>query len=192
MFEALAANIQKYIKLSEDEQKDLSEFFEEKSFKTKTVLLREGEICQFEAYIKKGCVRIFYNGESGQEVTLAFAIEDWWVCDIASFSEQKPSRLFMETLEETEVVMLNPKTKEQLLAKNPRLERFFRLLVQRNLCAIQNRLLNTISKSAAERYVEFIQLYPTIPQRVPQYYIASYLGVSPEFVSKIRKKLASQ
>lgn len=192
MFEGIINNVQRYIKLSPYEKQVFTSYYELKTFKPKTILLNAGEICQFEAYINKGCVRIYYNGENGQEVTLAFAVEDWWVCDIASFSGQKPSRLYMETLEETELFILNPKSKESLLEKNPRLERFFRILVERHLSTIQNRLLDTISKSATDRYIDFVTNHPKIIQRVPQYYIASYLGVSPEFVSKIRKKLASQ
>ncbi len=130
--------------------------------------------------------------DNGSEVTLLFAIEDWWISDIASFQEQKPSNVFIETLEDTEIYMLNPTTKEKLLHEIPKFERVFRMLVQRNLATVQKRLVNTISRSASDRYLEFIKVYPSIPQRVAQYYIASYLGVSKEFVSTIRKRLASK
>src|SRR5690606_9502575 len=95
----------------------------------------------------------------------------------------------IETLEDTEMYVFTLETKEKLFAKIPKLERSFRLLVQRNLSVFQNRLVNMILKSATERYLEFIKMYPSVPARVPQYYIASYLGVSPAFISTIRKRL---
>ena len=134
--------------------------------------MREGEVCQFEGYIHKGCVRVYYLDDNGFEVTILFAIEDWWISDIASFQDQKPSNLYIETIEDSEIFMLDPATKEKLLKEIPKFERVFRMLVQRNLFTLQNRLVNTISKSASDRYLEFIKVYPTIPQRVAQYYIA--------------------
>lgn len=103
---------------------------------------------------------------------------------------QQPSQLYIETLENSQLFILTPETKEQLLAQVPKFERVFRLLLQRNLSATQNRLIQTISKPAQDKYLEFLKKYPTLPQRVAQHYIASYLGISPEFLSKIRNRLA--
>lgn len=192
MFENIIKNVTRFITLSPEEEKIFTDLLTVQTFPKKTVLLREGEICQFEGFIKEGCVRVYYLDDNGFEVTILFAIEDWWISDIASFQNQKPSNLYIETLEDSEIYMLNPTTKEELLQKIPKFERVFRLLVQRNLFTLQNRLVNTISKSASDRYLEFIKVYPTIPQRVAQYYIASYLGVSKEFVSTIRKRLANK
>ncbi|WP_312395539.1 Crp/Fnr family transcriptional regulator [Chryseobacterium sp.] len=192
MSENIVKNVTRFIELSEKEEKFFTNSLTLQTFPKKTVLLREGEICQFEGYIQKGCVRVYYLDDNGFEVTILFAIEDWWISDIASFQEQKPSRLYIETLEDSEIFMLNPTTKEKLLTEIPKFERVFRMLVQRNLSTLQNRLVNTISKAATDRYLEFIKVYPSIPQRVAQYYIASYLGVSKEFVSTIRKRLASK
>ena len=192
MSQNIIENVTRFISLSQEEEKIFTDSLTLQTFPKKTVLLREGEICQFEGYIQKGCVRVYYLDDNGFEVTILFAIEDWWISDIASFQEQKPSKLYIETLEDSEIYMLNPTTKEELLQKIPKFERVFRMLVQRNLFTLQNRLVNTISKSASDRYLEFIKVYPSIPQRVAQYYIASYLGVSKEFVSTIRKRLASK
>ena len=156
----------------------------------KEYLLQEGEICNFEAYVSKGCVRNYYIDENGFEVIIQFAIEDWWLSDIASFHEKTPSKIYIETLEECELFFLTYENKEELLNRVPKFERVFRLMVQKNLSTTQNRLINTIAKSATDRYLDFIKLYPTIPQRVAQHYIASYLGISAEFLSKIRTKLA--
>lgn len=192
MYTNIINNVSKCITLTAEEQTQFTDLLEFKTIPKKTILLREGEVCQFEAYIKKGCVRIYYVNENGFEVVLSFAVEDWWVSDIASFHENKPSLFFIETLEETEMLLLAPQTKEKLLLTIPKFERVFRLLVQRNLSSVQNRLINTISKTASDRYLEFIKLYPSLPLRVPQYHIASYLGVSPEFVSTIRKRLSAK
>lgn len=163
-----------------------------KSVKRKQLLLRQGEICDFEAYIVKGCIRNYYIDESGSEVILQFAVEDWWVSDIGSFHEQKPSQLYIEAMEDSELLTLNPARKEELLARVPQFERVFRLMVQRHLSALEHRLIHTIAQTAEERYLEFIRQYPKIALRVPQHYIASYLGMTPEFLSKVRKRLATR
>jgi CRP-like cAMP-binding protein len=162
-----------------------------KKIPKKTFLLLEGEVCKFEAYILQGCIRTYYIDGTGSEVTLQFAIEDWWVSDIISFQNQTPSHMYIETLEDCELLMLSPESKEELLTNVPGFERMFRLMVQRNLAQTQERLFRTISTSAVEKYLDFLNRYPTIPQRVAQHYIASYLGFSPEFLSKVRKKLSS-
>jgi CRP/FNR family transcriptional regulator, cyclic AMP receptor protein len=174
-------------------QNELDTFHSLLDFKTvnkKVYLLQEGEVCNFEVYVLKGCIRNYYIDENGFEVILQFAIEDWWISDIASFHEKTPSKIYIETLEECELFFLSYENKEELLNQVPKFERVFRLMVQKNLSTTQNRLINTIAKSATERYLDFIKLYPTIPQRVAQHYIASYLGISAEFLSKIRTKLA--
>lgn len=192
MYTDILKNVTKCITLNEKEQTLFTDLLEHRIVPRKTIMLRAGEVCQFEGYIRKGCVRIYYVNENGFEVILSFALEDWWVSDIASFHENLPSNFFIEALEDTEMFILTPDTKEKLLTSVPKFERVFRMLVQRNLSTVQNRLVRTISKTATERYLEFIKLYPSVPLRVPQYYIASYLGVSPEFVSTIRKRLSAK
>lgn len=192
MSEALIKNFEKYIDLSPSEKEQVLSYFDRKILPKKNMLLNEGEICRFEAYFLRGCARMYYTDSNGFDVTVQFALEDWWASDIASFHEQKPSDFNIETLEECEVLLLYLPQKERLLKDMPKFERYFRLLIQRHLCTIQDRIIHTIAKSATERYVDFLQLYPNIPQRVAQHYIASYLGISPEFVSKIRKRLATK
>jgi len=192
MFERINKQIQKYVDLSEEEITLFNSLLEFKKVPKKTMLLHEGDICNFEAFINKGCIRSYYIDEQGAEVILQFAIEDWWVSDIASFHNHAPSNMFIETLEECELLVLSPQTKEELLAAVPKLERMFRLMVQKNLAVLQKRFLNTITTSAQEKYLDFIERYPTIPQRVAQHYIASYLGISAEFLSKVRTKLSKK
>jgi len=192
MFEAINKYVTKRIVTSPEELNLFNTILQYKKVPKKTYLLQEGEICRFEAYINKGCIRTYYINENGIEVTLQFAIEDWWVSDITSFHEQKPSRMFIETLEDCELLILTPESKEQLLQKAPCFERMFRIMVQRNLSALQERLFKTIVTTAVDKYLDFIERYPTIPQRVAQHYIASYLGFTPEFLSKVRTKLSKK
>ncbi|MDO9376194.1 MAG: Crp/Fnr family transcriptional regulator [Ferruginibacter sp.] len=191
MFESIHAHLNRCAPVSDEEFAFFDSILELKKVPKKTVLLQEGEVCNFEAYINKGCIRSYYIDENGNEVTLQFAIEDWWVSDIASFHERTPSKMFIEALEDCELLLLSPQTKEELLTRIPSLERMFRLMVQKNLAVLQTRFFKSISTSAHDKYVDFLEKYPTIPQRVAQHYIASYLGISPEFLSKVRKRMAA-
>ena len=192
MFDQINKHVTRCHTFSTEELKIFNALLKHKSVSKKTFLLQEGEVCNFEAYIVKGCIRNYYIDANGFEVILQLGIEDWWVSDIASFNEQTPSKLFIETIEDCELFYLTPQTKEDLLFQVPKFERVFRMMIQRNLSATQHRLINNIAKPAQERYLDFINRYPSIPQRVPQHYIASYLGISPEFLSKIRAKLSKK
>jgi CRP/FNR family transcriptional regulator, cyclic AMP receptor protein len=192
MFDAINKHVSRNCSLTEAELQVFDSLLEFRTVKKKTFLLQAGEICTFEAYINKGCIRSYYIDEHGAEVVLQFGIEDWWVSDIGSFHEHMPSNMFIETLEDCELLLLHFDTKEQLLKKVPKLERVFRLMVQRNLTALQNRLMKTITMNGEEKYLDFMHRYPTISQRVPQHYVASFLGISPEFLSKVRGRLAKR
>lgn len=188
MFQNINAYVLKTVGLSTRELEYFNSILQYKVIPKKTMLLQAGNVCNFEAYVIKGCIREYYIDSNGAEVTLQFAVEDWWVSDITSFQDQKVSNMYIETLEDCELLMLSREAKEQLLAEVPKLERMFRLMIQRHLSVVQSRLFKTIIHTGMEKYLEFIKRYPTIPQRVPQHYIASYLGMSPEFLSKLRTR----
>ena len=191
MYSQINKNISRYVSFEPKELEIFNSLLEHKTVPKKTILLHEVEMCDFEAFVIKGCIRKYYIDANGFEVILQFAIENAWLSDISfSIYEKKPSRVFIETLEECEFFMFTPDTKEALFAKAPKFERAFRILMQRNLAVTQERLFNTISKTATEKYLEFLELYPTLSQRVAQHYIASYVGISAEFLSKIRTKIA--
>jgi len=191
MYEQINNSISRYVDFSKEDLDIFNSLLEYRKVPKKTIMLHEGEMCNFEAFVIKGCVRKYYIDPNGFEVILQFAIENAWVSDI-SFSnyETKPSRIFIETMEDCEFLVFSPETKEELLQRVPRFERAFRILFERHLSVTQNRLFNTISKTAMDKYLEFLELYPTLPQRVAQHYIASYLGISAEFLSKVRTKIA--
>ncbi len=190
MYSEIDKNISKYVSFTEEELNIFHSLLEIKTVSKKEYLLQEGDICDFEAFVINGCLIKYYINEKGAEVIVQFAIEDGWISDIASFSNSKPSHFFIETLEDCELFILTPSKKEELLSRVPKFERVFRILVQRHLSVTQDRLVNTIAKTAPEKYLDFLEHYPTIPQRVAQHYIASYLGISAEFLSKVRTRLA--
>jgi CRP-like cAMP-binding protein len=182
--------VQHCLPFSDEEIKIFHSLLQYKIVKKKSFLLQQGEVCEFEAFIKKGCIKTYYIDDKGLEVILYFAIENWWIGDIESFVSQASSALFIEALEDSEIFYINYSNKEKLFKEVPKFERMFRLMTQRALSVIQHRLIDTISKTTDERYLNFLKRYPQIPQRVAQHQIASYLGVTPEFLSKIRAKLA--
>ena len=190
IFESINNYVNHCGRFGPDELAVFNDLLVPKSVKKKQILLREGEICNFEAFIVKGCIRTYYIDENGSEVILQFAIEDWWVGDIGSFHERTPSLFYIEAMEDSELLTLNPTSKATLLDKMPQFERVFRLMIQRHLVAVEHRLIHTMARTAEERYLDFIKQYPKITQRVPQHYIAAYLGMTPEFLSKVRRRLA--
>jgi len=189
MFTEIDQFVARYIHLSDEELTFFHSLLKHKKVKKKNFLLQEGEICDFEAFILKGCIRSYYLDKEGVETILLFAVEEWWISDLTSFSEQKPSNLFIETVEDSELLSIDYKNKTLLFEKIPAFERMFRLLVQRSLSVLQQRFYASVSQTAEERYLHFMEKYPHIAQRVPQHQIARYIGVSPEFLSKVRSSM---
>jgi CRP-like cAMP-binding protein len=189
MFAEIDRFVARYIHLSEEESAFFHSLLKHRQLKKKRFLLQEGEICDFEAFILKGCIRSYYLDQEGVETILLFAVEDWWVSDLTSFAERTPSNLFIETLEDSELLCIDYAGKAALFEKIPVFERMFRLLVQRSLSVLQQRLYGVLSQTAEERYLQFLEKYPLIAQRVPQHQIARYIGVSPEFLSKVRSTM---
>lgn len=188
MYQNIHQYIERFVSLNSEEISIVNECLSLKSFPKKTVLLNAGDVCNFEAYVLKGCIREYFIDKRGVELTLEFAVEDWWVSDITSFEHQTPSMMYIETLEDCQLLVLSRESKDELLRRVPKLERMFRLMIQRHLAVVQKRLLRTVTYSAMDKLNEFLKRYPTLPNRVPQHYIASYLGITPEFLSKLRKR----
>ncbi|PSL34799.1 Crp/Fnr family transcriptional regulator [Chitinophaga ginsengisoli] len=189
MFGSIDQFVARYIQLTPEEVEIFHSLLQFRKVKKKNFLLKEGEICDYEAYILKGCVRTFYVDKQGVETNLTFAVEDWWVADIASFSEQQPSRQNIETLEDCELLTISYEDKNTLYQKVPKFEKVFRMLLQRTAGVLQQRIYASISQTAEERYLAFLEKYPAIVQRIPQHHIARYIGVSPEFLSKVRSTM---
>ena len=189
MFAQINSSISRYVSFTQQELDIFNSLLVLKKIPKKTIMLHKGEKCTFDGFVVKGCVRKYYIDEKGLEVVLQFAVENSWISDISfSIYETDPSLIFIETLEDSVFLMFSPETKEQLFEKAPRFERAFRILMQRHLAVTQIRLLQNITLTAEQKYDEFLKSYPSIPKRIAQHYIASYLGISPEFLSKIRTR----
>ena len=185
----LLQNIEKIVSLSEQEKELILSKIETKQYKSKTVLLNAGEIAKHSYFVNSGILRSFNINDNIVEHVLHFACEGWWIGDMYSLLTQKPGNLFIEVNEDAEVMILSKENQEELYLKIPKLERFFRILTENSLVAHQERLMDNLSLSAEERFEKFCVKYPTLIQRVPQKQIASYIGVTPEFFSKMKAKM---
>ncbi|MEO7976846.1 Crp/Fnr family transcriptional regulator [Flavobacterium sp.] len=186
----LKQNIAKHISLAENETEEFCHLFEQKLIPKKNFLLREGEICKFEGFVTKGLFRVYHIDKNGFEQILYFAIENWWITDIDSFTTETPSQLFIEALEDSEVLVISKKDKEFAYANLPKIEKLFRVMTQKTHVALQRRMIDNLSKTAESRYIEFIEKYPQLVQRLSNIQIAAYLGITNVFLSNIRKKIA--
>lgn len=182
-------NIEKIISLTDEEKELILSKIELNHYKAKTVLLQAGEIAKYSYFVKSGILRSFNINDNIVEHVLQFACEDWWIGDMYSLISQKPGNLFIEVLEDAEVAQLSKENQEELYHQIPKLERFFRILTENSLVAHQERLMDNLSLSAEERFEKFCLKYPTLIQKVPQKHIASYIGVTPEFFSKMKAKM---
>jgi CRP/FNR family transcriptional regulator, anaerobic regulatory protein len=182
-------NISKIITLTPEEQALFLSKIEIKNFKAKTILLSAGEICKHSYFVNSGLIRSFNINDNIVEHVLGFACQGWWIGDMYSLLSQKSGNLFIEVLENAEVVLLTKENQELLYKEIPKLERFFRILTENSLVANQERLMDNLSLSAEERFEKFCKKYPTLIQQISQKHIASYIGVTPEFFSKMKSKL---
>jgi CRP-like cAMP-binding protein len=186
----LIDNIAKYIQLDSAEQELLLSHFKPELFKRKRFMLNAGEICRHSAFVVSGCLRGFTVDKQGAEHVLSFAPAQWWMADMYSLITQKPGILYIEALEDTETLLLSKTDQEKLYTQIPKLERFFRILTENSLVANQQRIIENMGLTAQERYLIFCKRYPTLIDHLPQKQIASYIGVTPEFFSRMRAKMA--
>ncbi|HEY0045107.1 MAG TPA: Crp/Fnr family transcriptional regulator [Flavobacterium sp.] len=185
----LLDSIARHVDLTKDEQQHFLQLTEEGSFKTKTVLLEEGQVCRNSTFVNSGVLRSYTVDDNAVEHVLNFACSGWWIADMYSLISQKPGQLFIDVVEDAEVVLLSKENQEQLYNDIPKIERFFRILTENALVANQQRIIDNLSLPAEERFDKFCKRYPTLLQHVPQKQIASYIGVTPEFFSKMKSAM---
>ena len=176
------------IHLDPEELDVLQTLFKHKKFRKHQYLLQQGDICRYESFVIKGMARIYQVDDKGQEHILQFTPEDWWTGDMYSFLTGTPSQYNIDCLEDTEVLRITKPDLDLLYEKVPKINIYFRILYQNSIIAYNRRLGSTLSKPALERYHEFIDRYPLIEQRVPNHQIASFLGITPQSLSRIRKQ----
>ncbi len=188
MYAALLAHIARYVTLTPAEAQVVGNYFTCQTVPRKGYLLEAGQPCPASYFVLQGCLRLYFITEKGAEQITQFALENWWLADYSSLLSRQPSEYYIQAVEPTVVAVLDYARQEALLAQVPALERYFRLLLQRVAAANQKRWVHHYGESLEERYQFFSAAFPGFVQRVPQYMLASYLGCTPEFLSKIRAK----
>ncbi|MEN9700637.1 MAG: hypothetical protein RLZZ301_1835 [Bacteroidota bacterium] len=191
-YQQLFQYIRERIPLSEKDEQHLRSHFKLRFVKRKHYFLKEGDPCVLQGFIVAGTFRVFYSDPKGGEHVLYFGFKDWWVGDIASFHSQEASQLNVQALEDSWILEFSKASIELLFTEIPALERLFRIMAQRTLAVLQKRFFLTVSANAEERYKELITRHPGIEQLVPQHQIASYLGILPESLSRMKKKMLHQ
>jgi len=192
MTASLKEHILKHIQISDEHLEEFCNAFTFQKIIKKEFLLKEGELCKFEGFVINGCFKVYHSDQKGTEQILYFAIEDWWITDVDSFTTLKPSQLNIQALENSEVLLISKADKEALYQKIPEIEKLFRIMSQKTLIALQRRIIENLSKTADQRYVDFITKYPQIAGRLTNIQIGAYLGISHEFVSRIRRKIVTK
>lgn len=187
-FSPIIEYISRYVELTDEETERFKSFLKITKVKKKQFIVQPGFVCKNKSYVVKGAFRGYLVDNDGKEHTLAFAIEDWWISDYSSLIYQEPATLFVEALEDSILIQIDYEDIQTYLKEIPKLEKFERIITQRSLAFHQKRLLSNFTKTAEQRYDEFMSKYSAISQRVPQYALASYLGFSTEYLSKIRNK----
>jgi CRP-like cAMP-binding protein len=181
--------INQKIELTLEEQLTVATAYHLHQVKKKDFFLKEGTQCKLQGFVVGGTFRVFYTDKKSLEHVLYFAFKDWWMGDIASFFDDNPTKLNAQAMEDSWVLVIGREETEQLFKDVPKLERLFRIITQRTLSVLQKRFFLTVSANAEERYEELIQRHPGIEQLVPQHQIASYLGILPESLSRMKKQL---
>ena len=189
MFDLLKKHILNRITLTDEEFDICSKYFVPKKLRKHQFLLNEGEVCTHIGFVNSGCLREYTIDKKGNEHIIQFAIADWWISDLNSYLSGLPSAYNIDALQDSEVLLLEKSAREELLDNCKKMDRFFRLLIEANYIATHQRIVDSLSSSAEERYLKLIKTYPKLFEIVPQNQIASYLGITPQSLSRIRKEL---
>lgn len=191
MTESLKKHIRTYIEISDEKLEKYCSAFRIQKIKKKDFLLKEGDICEAEGFVLSGCFKVFRTDKNADEQILYFGVEDWWISDIDSFINQIPSQLNIQAIEDSEILLISKEDKERLYREIAEIERLMRLKFQMSIIALQRRIVDNLSKPSDERYQDFLKEYPKTAHRLTNIQIAAYLGVTPEFISRIRRKIVS-
>jgi len=188
----LLQHLKQYIQLTEAEEQIIIDHLTPRTFKRGEFLTKEGEINRYTNYIVSGATRVYYIDQAGQEHVIQLGMKNWWTSDFSSFITQIKGILYTEALEKTEVLSFSYEHLQEVYRQVPAMERFFRLLIQKAYAAFQRRVLESLSMDAEQRYLAFRDMYPDMDQHLSQKHIASYLGMSAEFLSKIKKRIVEK
>jgi CRP-like cAMP-binding protein len=192
MYDLILANLSKHIQLTDQEIQFFTSILKHRKIRKRQYLLQAGDINPYENFVIKGCLRAFTVDAEGEEHIVMFGLEGWWISDMYSFLTNTPATQHIDALEDSEVLSIEKSDLEKLYEQVPKFNKFFLKLLQNAFVAHQKRILSKNSQTAEEQYLEFITKYPAIEQRVPQSQIASYLGITPETISRIRRQQAQR
>jgi len=189
MTNALLTHINKFADLSEEQSEKILSSLIIKEYQKKEYILHAGSVSEYECFVIEGCLRAFVIDLKGNEHNVRFGIENSWVGDLDSFFKNRPATYNIQAIEATTVLMICMDKMNELMDTIPEFEHYFRIMFQHGVMSIQLRMVQELSLSAEERYLHFIEKYSHLLQRIPQKHIASYLGMTPEFLSTLRKKM---
>lgn len=188
----LLKNIGAHIQLDKAERDFFLSLLHVKKLQRKEFLLQQGEVCLTENFIVQGCLRVYTIDDSGFEHIVTFGIEGWWISDLLSFFTGTETFYYIDALEDTELLQISKYNLHILYQRVPKFERFFRIILQNAYIAQQHRINQNLALDAEQRYLQFIEKYPALEQRIPQKQVAAYLGITPVFLSMLRKRLSKQ
>ena len=190
--QALISHLNEYLPRDPEEEASLAQHVSSRKMKRRQYLLAQGEVCKHYSFVVEGCFKMYKVDEAAKQHNIMFAAEGDWVVDIGSFHAETPSELYIEAMEPGEVIQISKSDLIPFYRSSLKINRTFRVIIENQFVELQNRLLQTISTTAEERYEAFMQQYPDLLNRIPSAQIASYLGITPEFLSRIRSKPASR
>jgi CRP-like cAMP-binding protein len=191
MFEVLFSKVEEKIKLNDSEKEICKALFSPKKLRRRQYILQQDDICKNLIFVEKGILRSYSIDNKGNEHIIQFAPEGWWISDVYSFLTGEAAVYNIEAIEDSELLLISKSSLDELYERLPKFERYFRLLSQANMVATHRRLTSTLGASADEKYLRLLSAYPNIVARVPQHMIASYLGITPETLSRVRKRIVS-
>lgn len=192
MYELFFHKFNEKVNLSKEEEEVIKQYLTPKKLRKKQYLLQEGDVCKHIAFVEKGALKAYVVDDAGAESIIQFALEGWVISDLYSFLTGEPATYNIDALENAELVLISKSAHEELLKKLPKYETYIRLQITGAYIALQKRLTSIISLPLEERYKNFLAVYPNIAQRVPQHMIASYMGLTPETLSRVRSRMASR
>ncbi len=181
-----------YLSLNDSEISELESRLTEKRIKRRQFILQEGDVCKHYTFVVNGCFKMYKVDNKGQEHNLQFSIENGWIGDIGSFHSEKPRELYIEALEQSTIFQITKPDLILLYTNCPKFDRIFRVLIENAFVSLQKRVLHNISSTSEERYLDFLKNYPNLFNRISNVQIASFIGVTPEFLSKIRKNITTK
>ena len=189
MNERILKNVSRFIQLTPEETRYFISLLKHKKIRKRQFLVQEGDVGRYQYFVNEGCLRTYHTDEKGMEHNVQFSIEDWWTGDMYSFLTQTPGKYNIIAIEDSDLSCIDGEGLELLYTKVPKFERFFRHLLQNAFIALQERILSGMSETAEERYLNFRNKYSAMDKRIPLNQIASFLGITPESLSRIRKQL---